>query len=33
MEPVISSQDGRIVEICGKQGSLIKKGDIIAYLG
>lgn len=33
MEPVVSSQDGRIVEICGKQGSLIKKGDIIAYVG
>lgn len=33
IEPVLSSLDGRIVEICGKQGSLIKKGDIIAYVG
>ena len=32
MEEVIPAVDGRIVAICSKQGDMVAKGEIIAFV-
>lgn len=32
LQPVATGLGGRVVEICAKQGSMVNRGDIIAYL-
>ena len=31
-EPVLTGFTGRVVEICAKQGAVVNKGDVIAYI-